>query len=165
MINIEAIWLSSSPWASAIVLVREKKGKLHFCINLKKLKSLMVKDGYSIPRIQDTLDCLYGAVWFTLLDLKSSYLQVELKEASNALTSFTVGPLGLYEYERMPFGLTNGPATFQHLMETSLGNLQFWWCIIYLDDIIIFAPTLRAFRKVPHHSFTALSGQTEVTTC
>ena len=78
MIDIRAIQSSNSPWASAIVLVRKKNGKLYFCINLRKLNSLMVKDAYSVPRIQDTHDCLQGTVWFTLLDLKSGYWQVEL---------------------------------------------------------------------------------------
>ena len=57
------------------------------------------------------------------------------------MTAFTVGPLGFYECERMPFGLTNAPATFQHLMESCLGELHLSWCIIYLDDIIVFSKT------------------------
>ena len=57
----------------------------------------------------------------------------------NPLTAFTVGPLGCYECQKMPFGLTNAPATFQRLMETCLGDLNFHWCIIYLDDIVIFS--------------------------
>ena len=85
----------------------------------------MVKDAYSMPRIQDTLDCLQGAVWFTLIDLKSGYWQVELKEASKALTAFTVGCLRFYRCEQMPFGLMNAATTFQHLIETCFGNLQF----------------------------------------
>ena len=137
MIVVRAIWLSRSPWTSVVVLIRKKNGKLGFCINLRKLKSLMVKDTYSIPRIQDTLNSLQGAIWFTLLDLKSGYWQVELKEASKPLTAFMVGPLGFYECEEMLFGLTNTPVTFQHLIKTCLGNLQFWWCIIYLGDVII----------------------------
>ena len=101
----------------------------------------MVKDAYYIPRIQDTLNCLQGAFWFTLLDLKSRYWQVELEEARKALTTITVSPLGNYEYYRMLSGLTNALAMFQHLMEICLGNLQFQLCIIYLDDVIIYAPT------------------------
>ena len=82
-----------------------------------------------------------GACLFTSLDLKSGYWQVELDEESIPLTAFTVGPLGFYECVRMPFGLTNAPATFQRLMETCLGELHLNWCIIYLDDIIIFSKT------------------------
>ena len=75
------------------------------------------------------------------LDLKSGYWQVEMDKESKPLTAFTVGPLGFYECERMPFGLTNAPATFQHLMESCLGELHLSWCIMYLDDIIVFSKT------------------------
>ena len=68
---------------------------------------------------------------------------MEMDEASKPLTAFTVGPLGFYECERMPFGLTNAPATFQRLMESCLGDLHLNWCIIYLDDIIVFSKTLK----------------------
>ena len=61
-----------------------------------------------------------------------------MDENSKELTAFTVGPLGFYECDRMPFGLTNAPATFQHLMKSCLGDLHLNWCIIYLDDIIVF---------------------------
>ena len=74
-------------------------------------------------------------------DLKSGYWQVELEEEAKPLTAFTVGPLGFGECECMPFGLTNAPATFQRLMESCLGELHLNWCIIYLDDIIVFSRT------------------------
>ena len=101
----------------------------------------MIKDAYSLPCIDETLDCLGGAMVFTSLDLKSGYCQVEMDEESKALTAFTVGPLGFYECERMPFGLMNALATFQSLMESCLGELHLNWCIIYLDDIIVFSKT------------------------
>ena len=94
-----------------------------------------------LPRIEDSLDSLNGARIFTSLDLKSGYWQVELDEESIPLTAFTVGPLGFYECCRMPFGLCNAPATFQRLMETCLGDMHLQWCIIYLDDIIVFSKT------------------------
>ena len=141
MVEVGAIRKSFSPWASAAVLVRKKDGGLRFCIDLRKLNNRTVKDGYSLPRIEDTLDCLHGAVWFSTLDLKSRYWQVELEEEAKPLTAFTVGPLGFWECECMPFGLTNAPATFQRLMESCLGELHLNWCIIYLDDIIVFSRT------------------------
>ena len=116
-------------------------GGLRFCIDLCKLNNRTIKDGYSLPRIEDTLDCLHGAVWFSTLDLKSGYWQVELEEEAKPLTTFTMGPLGFWECEHMPFGLTNAPATFQRLMESCLGELHLNWCIIYLDDIIVFSRT------------------------
>ena len=136
-----AIRRSFSPWASAVVLVRKKDGGLRFCIYLCKLNNRTVKDGYSLPRIEDTLDCLHGVVWFSTLDLESGYWQVELEEEAKPLTAFTMGPLGFWECEHMPFGLTNAPATFQRLMESWLGELHLNWCIIYLDDIIVFSWT------------------------
>ena len=139
MINIGAIRKSQSPWASAIVLVRKKDGSLRFCIDLRKLNERTIKDAYSLPRIEESLDCLNGAQIFSSIDLKSGYWQVELTEESKAMTAFTVGPLGFYECVRMPFGLTNAPATFQRLMESCLGEMHLNWCIIYLDDIIVFS--------------------------
>ena len=137
MLDIGAIRCSNSPWASPVVLVRKKDGSLRFCIDLRKLNAWTVKDAYSIPCIEDALDSLNGACIFT--SLKSGYWQVELDDKSIPLTAFTVGPLGFYECVRMPFGLTNAPATFQRLMESCLGDLHLSWCIIYLDDIIIFS--------------------------
>ena len=94
MMEVGAIRRSFSPWASAVVLVRKKDGGLRFCIDLCKLNNRTVKDGYSLPHIEDTLDCLHGAVWFSTLDLKSGYWQVELEEEAKPLTAFTMGPLG-----------------------------------------------------------------------
>ena len=89
----------------------------------------MVQDAYSLSQIDEMLDCLNGAVWFTPLDLKSGYWQVEMVEDCKALTAFTVRPLDFYECDRMPFGLTNAPAMFQQLMESCLGNLHLQNCI------------------------------------
>ena len=139
MVEVGAIRRSFSPWASAVVLVRKKDGGLRFCIDLCKLNNRTDKDGYSLPHIEDTLDCLHGAEWFSTLDLKSGYWQVELEEDAKPLTAFTMGPLGFWECECMPFGLTNAPATFQRLMESCLGEMCLNWCIIYLDDIFVFS--------------------------
>ena len=100
-----------------------------------------IKDSHSLPRIDDSLDFLNGACIFTSLDLKAGYWQVMMDEDSIPLTAFSAGPLGFYECVRMPFGLCNAPATFQRLMESCLGDLHLNWCIIYLDDIIIFSKT------------------------
>ena len=141
MVEVGAIRRSFGPWASTVVLVRKKDGGLRFCINLCKLNNRTIKDGYSLPRVEDNLECLHGAVWFSTLDLKSGYWQVELEEEAKPLTPFTMGPLGFWECECMPFGPTNALATFQRLMESYLGELHLKWCIIYLDDIIVFSWT------------------------
>ena len=139
MLKVGAIRKSVSPWASPVVLVRKKDGSLRFCIDLRKLNSRTIKDAYSLPRIEESLDCLNGADIFTSLDMKAGYWQVKMNEDSIPLTTFMVGPLGFCECVRMPFGLTNAPATFQRLMESCLGDLHLKYCIIYLDDIIIFS--------------------------
>ena len=141
MVEVGAIRRSFSPWASAVVLVRKKGGRHRFCIDLRKLNNKTIKDGYSSPRIEDTLDCFHCAVWFSTLDLKSGYWQVELEEEAKPLIAFTLDPLGFWECECMPFGLTNVSATFQRLLESCLGVLHLNWCIIYLDDIIVFSRT------------------------
>ena len=100
-----------------------------------------------LPQIDKTLDSLQGSQWFSSLDLKSGYWQVEMDEEWKPLTALTVGLLGFYECERMPFRLTNSPATFQRLMETCLGDLNLHWCVIYLDDIVIFSKDLGSHLK------------------
>ena len=123
------------------MLVCKKDGSLRFCIDLRKLNNQTIKDAQSLPRIEDSLDCLNGATIFMSLDLQSGYRQVKMTEDSKPLTAFTVGPLGFYECVQMPFGLTNALATFQCLMETCLGEMHLKWYIIYLDDIIVFSKT------------------------
>ena len=112
MLDIGAIYKLHSLWMSAVVLVRKKDGGLRFCIDLRKLNEWTIKDAYSLPQIDRTLDSLQGSQWFSSLNLKSGYWQVEIDEESKPLTAFTVRPLGFYECKRMPFGLTNTPATF-----------------------------------------------------
>ena len=147
MLDLGAIRPSNSPWASAIVLVRKKDGRLRFCIDLRKLNNRMVKDAYSLSRIESILDSLGGAQIFSTLDLKAGYWQVEMAEECKAYTAFTCGPLGFYECDTMPFGATNAPATFQRLMHDCLGELNMNWCIVYLDDIIIFSDTKEEHLK------------------
>ena len=141
MLAIGAIQKSTSPWTTPVVLVHKKDGSLQFCIDLRKLNNQTIKDALSLPRIEDSLDCLNGATIFTSLGLQSGYWQVEMTKDSKPLTAFTVGPLGFYECVRMPFGLTNALATFQRFMETCLGEMHLKWCIIYLHDIIVFSRT------------------------
>ncbi|GFT98288.1 retrovirus-related Pol polyprotein from transposon 17.6 [Trichonephila clavipes] len=126
---------SSSPWASPIVLVRKKEGSTRFCVDYRKLNDVTKKDSYPLPRIDDTLDTLSGHKWFSTLDLKSGYWQVEIHPEDREKTAFTSGQ-GLWQFKVMPFGLCNAPATFEPLMETVLKGLTFEACLIYLDDVI-----------------------------
>ena len=97
MLEIGAIKKSESPCTSTVVLVRKKDSSLRFCIDLGKLNSQTVKDAYSSPQIEDSLDSLNGLYTFSSIELKAEYWQVELDEDSIPLTTFTVGPLDFYE--------------------------------------------------------------------
>ncbi|GFY26821.1 retrovirus-related Pol polyprotein from transposon 297 [Trichonephila clavipes] len=142
---------SSSPWASPIVLVRKKDGSTRYCVDYRKLNDVTKKDSYPLPRIDDILDTLSGHKWFSTLDLKSGYWQVEIHPEDREKTAFTSGQ-GLWQFKVMPFGLCNAPATFERLMETVLKGLTFEACLIYLDDVIIggrtFEEHLQNIRKV-----------------
>lgn len=139
MLAAQAIRPSSSPFSSNVVIVRKKDGSLRLCIDFRKLNMRTVKDAYGIPRIEDSLHLLVGSRYFSKLDLKAGYWQVELHEDDKMKTAFQVGNLGFFECNRMPFGLCNAPATFQRLMERAMGDLNLRDCLIYLDDIIIFS--------------------------
>ena len=114
---------SSSPWASPIVLVPKKDGNVSFCIDYRKVNAVTRRDAYPLPRMDDTLDTLAGAKWFSTLDMVSGYWQVEVADKDKEKTAFCT-PDGLYEFNVLPFGLCNGPATFQRLMDLVLSGLQ-----------------------------------------
>ncbi|GBN50517.1 Retrovirus-related Pol polyprotein from transposon 297 [Araneus ventricosus] len=151
MVDNGIIEESSGPWASPIVLVKKKDGSTRFCVDYRKLNEITIKDSYTLPRIDGTLDCLNGSQWFSTLDLKSGYWQVEIQPEDKEKTAFTTGQ-GLWQFKVMPFGLCNAPATFERLMETVLRGLTSEACLVYLDDIIIVGRTfqehLNNIRKV-----------------
>ena len=132
---------SSSPYASPIVLVRKKNGSLRLTVDYRKLNQKTIKDAYALPRIDDAFSCLSGAKWFSVMDLKSGYYQVEMEPCDREKTAF-VCPLGFYEYTRMPQGVTNAPATFQRLMERCVGSMNLQEVLAFLDDLIVFSQTL-----------------------
>ena len=132
---------SESPWTSNVVLVRKKSGELRMCVDYRQLNARTIRDAYALPRPEEILESLGGNSYFSVLDMKSGYHQVEVDEEHKQRTAFTVGPLGFFEYNRLPFGLANAPATYQRLMEDCLGDLNLRICYIYLDDLIIFSRT------------------------
>ena len=139
MLESGTIRPSQSAWCNAMVLVWKKDGNLHFCIDFHHLNAHRKKDSHPLPRIQEALDSLVGAGHFSCLDLKSGFWQIKMDEASKQYTAFTVGNLGFFKCDRMPFGLCNAPATFQWLMQNCMGELNLVYCLIYLDDLIMFS--------------------------
>ncbi|GFV22366.1 hypothetical protein TNCV_3924261 [Trichonephila clavipes] len=131
---------SESPWSSPDVLVRKKDGSWRFCVDYRKLNSVTKKDVYPLPRIDDTLDCLKGTKFFSSMDLRSGYWQIEIDEVDREKTAF-ITPEGLYEFKVMPFGLCNAPATFERMMDNLLRHFKWTLCLCYLDDIIVFSET------------------------
>ena len=99
------------------------------------------KDSHPLPRICETLDSLVGAAYFSTFDLTSGFWQVPMVEESKQFTAFTLGSMGLFECDRMPFSLCNAPTTFQRLMQNCLGELNLTYCLIYLDDVIVYFKT------------------------
>ena len=139
MLDGGAIWPSKSPWCNAIVLMQKKDGTLRFCINFRKLNSRTKKDSFPLPRMQETMESMVGARFFSSMDLKSGFWQVQMSEKSRQYTTFTVGSLGMYEFLRMLYGLCNAPATFQRLMQNCLGELNLTYALVYLDDVIVYS--------------------------
>ena len=143
MLDSGIIRPSQSPWSSEVVWVKKKDGSLRQCVDYRRLNERTIKDSYCLPRIEELLDSLAGSKYFSVLDLKSGYHQVEIAEQHKERTAFSVAPLGFFEYNRMAMGLANAPATYQRLMENVLGDLHLHICMVFLDDIIVFGNTFQ----------------------
>eukprot|EP00117_Sycon_ciliatum_P030790 scpid39474/ scgid4420/ Retrovirus-related Pol polyprotein from transposon 297; Protease; Reverse transcriptase; Endonuclease len=131
---------STSPWSAPIVLVGKKDGSTRFCVDYRRLNDCTTKDPFPLPRMDDTLDALGGAKYFSTLDLCSGYHQLPMKPEDKEKTAFST-PDGHYQFTVMPFGVCNGPSAFQRLMGAVLKGLQWQTCLVYLDDIIVFGRT------------------------
>ena len=132
---------SKSPYASQVVIVHKKTGKIPLCIDFRKLNAISIRDSFPLPRIKEALQAVQAAIWFTLFDLAQGYLQLAMEEEDIQKTAFRAGSSGLYEFTRMPFGLTNAGASFCCLMEMCIGDQQYITLLFYLDDICVFAET------------------------
>ena len=137
---------SRSPYASPIVVVRKKNGQVRMCVDYRTLNRRTTPDQYTVPRIEDALACLNGSKWFSVLDLRSGYYQVPLCDQDKEKTAF-ICPVGFYQFERMPQGISGAPATFQRIMERTVGDMNLLEVLVYLDDLIIFGKTLEEHEE------------------
>ena len=133
---------SKSPYASLVVIVRKKSGEIRQCVDFCKLNAISVHDSYPLPLVEEALQAVQAAVWFSSFDLAQGYLQMAIEEADIPKTVFRAGSSGLYEFTMMPFGLTNAGASFCRLMEMCIGDQQYVTLLFYLDDICVFSETV-----------------------
>ena len=161
MLASDVIRPSNSPWASPAVMVKKKDGSLRFCVDFRQLNATTVKDAHPLPRIDDLRDALHGAHWFSTFELKSGYWQVPIMERDKEKAVLRTSSGQLYEFNQVPFGLCNAPATFSRLMDRVLSDLHWETCLFYLDDIIVFSSTweepLARLRKFLSDSSTLTS--------
>ena len=138
MLDVRVICPSQSPWCNVVVLVQKKDGSLCFCVDFHRLNTHTTKNSHPLLQIQKVLEIMAGATLFSMMDFKSRFWQVKMAPKSQQYTTFTMGNLGFYEFTCMPFRICNAPVTFQCLMQNTLRELNLTYCIIYLDDVIVF---------------------------
>ncbi|MCG8049195.1 MAG: DDE-type integrase/transposase/recombinase [Candidatus Thiodiazotropha taylori] len=136
---------SSSPWSAPVVIVNKKDGGRRFCVDYRCLNEVTKKDIYPLPRADDILESMNNASYFSHFDLVKGYWQIPLAEEAKEKTAFST-PDGHFQFKKLPFGLTNAPSSFQRAMDVVLKGLTWSDCLVYLDDIVIYASTLEEHR-------------------
>ena len=140
MLQNDVIEDANSPWSAPVLLVGKKDGSQRLVVDFRKLNQVTKKDRYPLPNISDTLDALGQAKFFSTLDLAAGYWQRQMEHGDREKTVFTTSR-GHNHFKVLPFGLCNGPSTFQRLMDRVLKGLQNKICLVYLNDIIIYSKT------------------------
>ena len=145
-LNQGVIEPSSSPWASPLVPVRKKDGKIRWAVDFRRLNSCLEQDSYPLPRIQTLLDRAGGHRVYSTLDATAAYFNISIDPASRELTAFAT-PTGLWQFRRMPFGISTAPAVYSRFISTAMNPLGSEVAQCYLDDVISY--NLRVADHVP----------------
>lgn len=141
-------WIRSSlsPAGAPILFVPKKNGKLRLCVDYRALNRITKKNRAALPLLSELLDRLAQMRWFTRLDIQDAYYEIAIEKGDEWKTAFRT-KYGHYEYLVMPMGLTNAPATFQTYINNCLASLVDDFCVVYLDDILIYSRTLEEHRE------------------
>jgi hypothetical protein len=130
-----------SPWASNVLLVKKKDGTWRFCVDYRKLNDVTRKEAYPLPRIDMCLESLGNSGYFSTLDLRAGYWQTEVDRRDADKTAF-ITRSGQYRFKVLSMGLANAPSQFQRLMDLVLSGLLWEYCLVFLDDIIVYSATV-----------------------
>ena len=139
LLQLGIIEASESPWSSAVVTVRKKTGGVRICVDYRAVNGVTTPDPYQMPFIEDILDTLSTAKYMSKIDLNKGFHQIPVRQEDKEKTAFCT-PWGKFQFTRMPFGLRNGPAVFQRLMDKLLHH-DLEYSRVYIDDIVVFSTT------------------------